>query len=951
MNDQSSDAPDLAKVYQFPASFAQRRLWLVDQLAPAGPLYSICRVLLVKGDLDVTALRTSLEQIVARHEVLRTTFDLSEGELVQLIAPEVHLAFESEDLTQLPDSVREPTVHERVQAEFEAPFDLKSGPLFRCRLFRYAADEHVFIINMHHIISDGWSMDVLAKELSTLYGALSRNQTPHLPDLPIQYADYTVWQRDWLSGDTLEKERSYWISQLANVPALELPRDRPRPAGQTFNGGVFRFDISADLATAMLSLGKQERATPFMTLLAVFLVLLHRYSGQQNFCVGSPIANRGKAELEPLIGFFVNTLVIRTHFDENLTFRSFLKAVRETALDAYTHQEFPFEKIVESLNLERDRSRPPVVQVMFSFNEAGYKNLKLGDLQVSSFRTKWIRRTAKFDLTLFVTEHAAGLSLAFEYNTDLFDEATIRRLGEHFQNLIKSIVDDEGRPISGLPILVDEEYRDLVYARNQTATDYPRNADLAALLQAVADCTPDATAVEHNGDTLTYRQLDERANQLARHLLKQGATVQTMIGIYLRPSLDSVVATVAVIKIGAVYVPLDLEYPEDRLKFIIEDVDARLVVTSSDLAGRLPHASVTAICLDRVAQDLVNEAVQRPTSDARPDAVAYVIYTSGSTGTPKGVAVGHRAIARLVLNTDYVQLDKNERIAHISNFAFDAATFELWGALLNGARLVIIDRDVVLSAEEFARELRGKEITTLFLTTALFNVLAQSAPGCFASLKQLMFGGEAADPKWVRRVLADGPPGRLLNVYGPTENTTFSTWYPVTEVGDAEATIPIGRPIANTQVYVLDNSLQPVPVGVPGELYLGGDGLASGYWNRPELTGERFIENPFQTDRGARIYKTGDLVRYRADGNIEFLGRNDNQIKLRGFRIELEEIEARINQHPSVQDNVVLLRKDGRRDPRIVAYAVPMPGEGIEDHELQKFIEEKLPRYMIPAVF
>ncbi len=951
MDEQTGQSQVRPDVYKFPASFAQQRLWLVDQLAPTGSLYSMSRVLRLDGPLDVTALAETVAWIVARHETLRTTFAWDGVELSQLIHADGQPDFEFEDMTGVPVAEREEALRSRVRAECEKGFDLTTGPLFRCRLFQRDDQQYVLTVNMHHIISDGWSMDLLAREMSVVYGDLCRHRTPNLPELAIQYADYTVWQREWLTGDRLDDLRSYWVNQLVGVPSLELPLDHPRPPLQTYNGSHYSFEIPAALSAPLLSLGKSQGATPFMTLWAVFAVLMCRYSGQRDFCIGSPIANRSKPELEPLIGFFVNTLVLRAQVDPQQTFPEFLRVVRSTALNAYSNQDFPFEKIVEALSPERDRSRPPIVQVMFSFNEAGDGSLELADLQVSRFSFGTERGTAKFDLILFITEHSEGLRAAFEYNTDLFDATTIQRLARHLGNLVAAIVDDDSVPISRLRMLSDTETRNLLLEWNRTGTDYPRDTGLADLFHTAVDRNPDGVAVDHNGDVLSYRDLDQRANRLAHYLLRQGVTAGHSVGICLRPSLDGVIATVAVIKTGAVYIPLDAEYPAERLQFMVSDVAARVVITEDALVDRLLRASATLLCVDRLSVELAQESDRRPVLAGNPDALAYVIYTSGSTGTPKGVAVAHRAIARLVLDTDYVQLGPDERLAHVSNFAFDAATFELWGALLNGATVVVIDRDRVLAGGEFARELRERGITTMFMTTALFNVMAQSVPDVFASLKNLLVGGEALDPARIRSVLTSGPPNRLLNVYGPTENTTFSTWYPITRVDRNTHTIPIGRPIANTQTYVLDQHRQPVPVGVFGELYLGGDGLARGYWNRSDLTAEAFVENPFVEDRESRLYKTGDIVRYRPDGNIEFVGRNDNQVKLRGFRIELGEVETRIGRYAGVKDNVVVLRNDDRRGPRLVAYVVSEHGTSFDERAVKAALVKQLPHYMIPSAF
>jgi amino acid adenylation domain-containing protein len=975
-----SAAEALPRIYPRPRdgeislSFAQERVWFLERLAPGISLYTIGDVALrLSGSLDVPALEKSLVEIVRRHEALRTTFSEVNGRPVQIIHPSQPLAVSLVDLSSLAPEQREAEALRILTEEVQRPFDLRTGPLLRAVLVRLAADEHILALPMHHIISDGWSAGILLGELQTLYAAFSQGQPSPLAELPIQYADYAAWQREWLQGDLLQTQLAYWREQLAGCPELlALPTDRPRPPIQTYAGRRVPLALPAELTAALHALSRQEGATLFMTLLAAFQTLLFRYTGQAALVVGTPIANRDHPAVRELIGFFVNTLVLRGDLSGNPSFRELLGRVRSTALAAYEHQELPFERLVAELQPTRDLSRSPLFQVMFVLQNVPAPGLRLPELMVKPLELE--PGTTKFDLTLSLGEGAAGLTGWLAYNTALFEEDTVRRMAGHFITLLRGVVANPECRLADLPLLTGAERQQLLVEWNATAAAYPERC-IHELCEEQADRTPDAVAVECAGQTLSYAELDRRANQVAHYLGKLGVGPETLVGLCVERSCEAIVGLLGILKAGGAYLPLDPAYPAARLAFMLADAQAPVLLTQERLLadgrwlmadGRWPMADSRELTPDNRELTLDNceltpdlrivrldadwpAIAQEPTSKAvsavGPDNLAYVIYTSGSTGTPKGVALAHRGLSNLVnAQLSAFAIDASARVLQFASLSFDAAASEIFTALVSGATLVLARQEELAAPERLVALLREQRITVVTLPPSLLRLLPRVP---LPTLRTLVSAGEACS--W-DLVAAWAPGRRFVNAYGPTEATIGPVCGEVTAQVAAQGPVPIGRPIANLQVYVLDAAGQPVPVGVAGELYLAGLGLARGYLGRPELTAERFVPHPFSAEPGARLYRTGDRVRYRPDGRLEFLGRLDQQVKVRGYRVELAEIEAVLSQHPGVAAAAVVAPDDGR-GPRLVAYVVPTAEPSPTSADLRRFLAGRLPDYLLPAAF
>ncbi|MHC1763528.1 MAG: amino acid adenylation domain-containing protein [Verrucomicrobiia bacterium] len=930
-----------------PLSFAQQRLWFLEQLEPNTARYNVPLAARLNGALRPELLEHALNEVLARHEALRTNFGSASGTPFQVIREGRRVEIDRVDLSQGPAEKREADLRRLLRAEAQRPFDLERDLLIRASLFQVNPDEHVLLLTLHHIVCDEWSLRVLFRELTMLYEAERAGRTCALPDLPIQYADFAMWQREMLQGRWLEKELNFWKEALENAPPrLQLPVDRVQTDGRGHLGFRESRDLPMALSRKVAELSRKEGVTLFILLLAAFKALLWRHTGQEDLVVGSPIAGRTRVETEELIGFFVNTLVFRTRIAGDLTFQELLRRVRETVLGAYEHQEVPFEILVEALHPDRRPETVPLVQAAFGFEHGTEDAFRLPGLEVEFIDVD--TQTSKFDLTWIVRETSAGLRVCVEYAAGLFEQATVVRLLDRFETLLEGIVEDPSRPLAVLPLLRPEERNRILVEWNQTDRSYPATASVPELFDEQVRRAPDAVAVRFGSVQMSYAELSRRAERVTAALRAAGVKPGAKVGLCLERSAVIVAAMLGILKAGAVYVPMDPAYPRERLAWMLADAEALVVLTETRFREALPADRARILCIDDAFEPGA-ESGFRP--GPKPDDIAYVIYTSGSTGKPKGVAVSHRAIVRLVCNTDYVQLTPDDRVAQASNACFDAATFEIWGALLNGATLIGIERETILSPKELAARIAGDRITTLFLTTALFNQVAAEEPGAFRPLKHLLFGGELVDPRSVRRILERQPPERLLHVYGPTETTTFATWHVVREAPIGPGTIPIGRPIANTRLYVLDAALEPVPPGVPGEICIGGPGVARGYQNRPEATAEKFVPDPFSPVPGARLYRTGDLGRFRPDGSVEFIGRSDQQLKIRGFRIEPGEVEAMLAAHPAVRECAVTAVEDGgARGKRLVAFIVPQTTkETGRAMGLREFLKSKLPSYMVPS--
>ncbi|MFT3764380.1 MAG: amino acid adenylation domain-containing protein [Minicystis sp.] len=943
-----------------PVSFAQERLWFLDQLDPGDASYIVPMALRLEGPLDARALEQALSEIVRRHEVLRTTFTLVDGRPVGVLQPAASIAIPIQRWPALSSADREEAARREVAAESRQPFDLAKGPLLRARLFEIAETDYVLSLTMHHVVSDAWTQGVFARELAALYEAFASGRPSPFPELAIQYADFAAWQRGWLRGEIEDKQLAYWKSQLAGAPsALDLPTDRPRPPVQTHAGGRRTVVLPGELLTRLQGLARREGATLFMTLLAAFDVLLHRISGQTDIVIGSPIAGRTRAETEGLLGFFVNTLVLRAKMDEDLPFRELVRRVRDACLGAYAHQDMPFEKLVTELAPERDLSRTPLFQVMFALQNAGSGGVSLPGLTVRGFGADTL--TAKFDLTLVMGESPSGLVASFEYNADLFDAATIDRMAAQLRALLEGAVTRPEAKLWELPILSEEERRRLVVEWNEPALDFPARMCLHAWFEKQVDATPDAPAVTFEGKSFSYRELDERANRVAHALVKRGVGPEVLVGLCMERSGELLVALLGILKAGGAYLPLDPDYPKDRLAFMVEDSKVPVIITQASVAGVLPASSAALLRIDGDAAEIAAEPASRLPRTAKPESLAYVIYTSGSTGKPKGAMVTHHNVVRLFDATNHwYGFGPSDVWTMFHSYAFDFSVWEIWGALLYGGRVVVVPYWVSRAPDTFYDLLISEGVTVLNQTPSAFRQLVHAeesvdvAKRAAIKLRYVIFGGEALDladlaPWWDRH---DDKAPQLVNMYGITETTVHVTYRPVGRADLERAwSSVIGRPIPDLQVYILDAHRQPVPTGVAGEMYVGGAGVSRGYLARPELTAERFLDDPFKPGPGKKLYKTGDLARHLANGDVEYLGRIDHQVKIRGFRIELGEIETVLDQHPSVREAVVLARQDAPGEKRLVAYLVCYDGPKPTVAELRGHVKQKLPEMMVPAAF
>ncbi|MDZ7967874.1 MAG: amino acid adenylation domain-containing protein [Nostoc sp. DedSLP03] len=932
-----------------PLSFAQQRLWFLHEFAPNNAFYSEPVAVNFKGLLNVAALEQSFNEIVRRHEILRTSIQRVEGQLIQVITPTLRVTLPLVNLCELPASDQKAVIQQLVIAETQQAFDLTKDVLLRARLIQFSETEHVLLLIMHHIVFDGWSLGVLVRELADFYAVFAQGQPSSRSELPIQYADFAVWQRQWLQGKVLENQLAYWKQHLKNLPTLELPTDKARSAAQTFKGAKQFFVLPNLLLEALKTLSQQEDATLFMTLLAAFQTMLHRYTGQEEIVVGSVIANRNRLEIQQLIGFFVNSLVLRTNVSGNPTFRELLAQVRQVTLGAYAHQDLPFEKLVEVLNPERNLSRTPLFQILFVLQNAPMPPLELENLTMTPLEVD--NGTAKFDLFLSLRDTEQELTGCMEYDSNLFDAATITRMLGHYKTLLESIITDPDLHLTELPISTKVERQQLLVKWNNTKTDYLHNQCIHELFEAQVERSPDSVAVIFEDEQLTYQDLNRRANQLAHHLRSLGVGPEILVGICVERSLSILIGLLGILKAGGAYVPLDPAYPQSRLAFILKDTQISVLLTQEKLIATLPKHTAMAVCLDTDWEKIANQSSLNPINNATNENLAYTIYTSGSTGRPKGVAIEHRSTIAFL---DWAKkLFATEALAGVlasTSICFDLSVFEMFVPLGCGGKVILVENALYLPTSSQANQV------TLINTVPSVIAELLRVDGIPDSVRIINLAGEPVQNKLVQQLYQQDNVQQVFNLYGPSEDTTYST-FALLHKG-ANDIPPIGRPIANTEIYLLDQDLQPVPVGVPGELYIGGAGLARGYLNQAELTAEKFIPNPYsypypdaprtgmsdsnghatQTTNGnklgARLYKTGDLARYRSNGNIEFLGRIDHQVKVRGFRIELGEIEALLNQHPGVEQAVVLAQEDQSGNKSLVAYVI----QNLQNQSLEELV-------------
>lgn len=963
---QQEKIPELVAIDRnqpLPLSYPERSLWVLQQLDPSNPFYNEPFVVKLNGKLSKKRFEKSINKLIARHEVLRTVFSEDNETLQQKILPSLEVPLKQHSFFLLPlgEKVAEgrmrgnnDKIHQFLIQLARIPFDLTNGPLLRTDLVKTADNEYYFLLNLHHIICDGWSMDVFMRELAAIYNARSQKKSAQLTPLTIQYADFAAWQDKLLKTERLQKQLNYWKQQLGDAElVLEFPTDQPRPVKNNYFGKTVSFSLDAQVGQSIKEFAQSQQVTLFTFLFSVFCVLLHRYSGQEDLLVGTPVANRNHSELEKLIGYFVNPLVLRSNAAGNPPFGEFLKRINSSLLQAFANQDLPFEELVQELNIDSGFNHNPVFQVVFALENVATTALDLTDVKAEAIRLDY--GVSKFDFTFTLKENANSFDGYLEYNTDLFQESTIKRFIEHFKNLLTAILAKPETTLAALPLQSPAELQQILIDWNQTTTQFPSDCIHQIFEQYVAS-HPSAAAVIQNDKTLSYAELNNKANQLAHYLRSTGVGADQPVVICVEQSFDLMIGILAILKAGGAYVPLDPEYPHDRLQYMVQDSQTKILLTQSHLSHKFLDFTGEVLCLDTEQEKFSQLDAANLANNVTAKNLCYVIYTSGSTGKPKGVMVEHQGVVRLVKNTNYISVTPQDRVSQACNISFDATTFEYWGALLNGAALVLIPKDTLLNPDSLAKTIKHHSVTAMVLTTRLFDQIILADPKTFSGVDHMLLGGEALNPATIAAAIADTDfaPKEIINIYGPTENTDITTTFSVKPGDNVGSNIPIGRPIANTQVYILDKYLQPQPIGVPGELCAAGIGVARGYYNRPDLTSKVFVNNPF-SDNEDQIYMTGDLCRYLPDGNIEYIGRVDHQIKLRGYRIELGEIETAIKLHPAVSNAVAIVQESSTNEKFLTAYYVP-DNEKISDQTLseriesvRRFTKERLPDYMVPS--
>ncbi|HTU45291.1 MAG TPA: amino acid adenylation domain-containing protein [Bryobacteraceae bacterium] len=936
----------------FPLSFSQQRIWFMQNLEPLTPIYNIRNAVSLSGLLDVSSLQRAFSEVFNRHDVLRTLFPVVDQQPMQAVQPAQRFNLEMLDLTSVPDAEKETKYNSIIKTHGERPFKLANEFPIRALLIRLADDEHILSMALHHIVFDGWSMDLLIRELGMYYQGFSSGQSPHLPELPIQYVDYALWQRRWLQGPVLAAELEYWRGRLEGISSItELPYDHPRPVEAAFSGAKQYFQLQPPAADIIRRLGQQEGATPFITMLAIFNVLLQRYTGKNDVVVATSIANRSRAETEFLIGPLLNILVLRNDTSGDPSFRSLLRRVRDTSLEAYAHQDLPFDKVVEELQPERHLNRTPLVQVAFALLGAQTKReAELAGVKVTTIQLP--NRTSKFDLSVLMHADKGTFAGTVEYSTELFEASTIQRLIGHLRTLAGNLVANPDRPISTSPMLTDSETIQVLRTWNNTAIRSPLHQSIAKRFEDQVERSPEAPAMRFGPRQMTYAELNRKANQLARYLVAEGIGPERVVGICMRRSFSMLVAILAVVKAGAAYLPLDPVYPVERLRYMIEDSAAAFLLVDPELSSRF-SGSANMLSYNSDDPASAHEAEHNCEIKIHPDNAAYVIYTSGSTGRPKGVVITHRGLENYLgwCASRYCTEDGTGIALHTS-IAFDLTVTALLPGLLAGKTLDILPEED--SLEAFCQWFTNANDSTLVkITPAHLEALEQKTPpnNAASHAKFFVIGGEALLYERLAFWRRNAPEVRLVNEYGPTETVVGSSVYEVLPDDPHSGPVPIGKPLANTSIYILDADMNPVPVGIVGEIYIGGAGLARCYVNRPALTAEKFVPNPFGSGGTERLYRTGDSAKYRADGNIEFLGRRDDQIKVRGHRIELGELEIQLSQYPGVEQAVVIAREDVPGEKRLIAYSVLETGCELTSAELADFLKARVPAYMVPGAF
>jgi amino acid adenylation domain-containing protein len=921
-----------------PLSLAQEGLWFFEQATPGTPTYNLAEAWWLEGPLDVGALQRGLNELVRRHETLRTAIGAKDGKPCQIVFPPKPFPLAVTDLRSQPNAQAE--AEKRAGLDARTAFDLAEEPLVRCSLIRVSHQRHLFLVNMHHIISDAWSVGVFLRELAILYAANSR-----LPDLPIQYGDFAIWQHEMSRQDSWRQDLDYWSQKLRGAPPwLALPADFPRPPIETHRGAALFLTWPESLAARLKEMGRTEGTTTFRILLAAFSILLQRYTLQDDLVVGSPFAGRDEVETEGLIGFFVSTLALRMDLSGDPPFGELLRRMNEVTLGASLHQRTTLHQVIRASDLDRNMSAQTLFQVAFGWQKDFTEGWSLTGLRATRLETD--NGTSKFDLTVLVTEAGRDLRLRIEYSTDLFTPATLERWARQFRVLVEGIVAAPSRRISEFALDTPEERHKVLAWGAGPVTEYERDLCVHEIFEAQAASNPTAVALSWEDGEMSYGELNHRANLLAARLVEAGAGPDAIVGLCLERSPEMIVSLLAILKSGGAYLPLDPANPRARNAIMLEDAQAGFVLTRNDLRGAISAKWEQILCVDDPDWPLSLE--HAPRSDPRsPKAtdVAYIMYTSGSTGRPKGVAVTHRAVARLVRNTDYVRFTPRDVFLQLAPISFDASTFEVWGALLNGAKLVI-HPSAMPSLEELGRILQSEKVTTLWLTSGWFNQMVDSQLESLQGLRFLLAGGEALSVPHVLKAARGLKDCQVINGYGPTETTTFACCYRVPKTWPGRASVPIGRPIANARVYILDAAQNPVAQGAAGEMYIGGDGVARGYVNRPELSGAKFVPSPFAPER---LYRTGDLARWLPDGNIEFIGRKDEQVKIRGFRVEPGEIESALTSHQAVREAMVVARTDHSETKQLVGYVVLRPGMKVSNLQLREYLALQFPSFMVPS--